>query len=382
MRGAISLGKILGINVYIHFTFFLIFLWVGYTSYAKTGNLEHILFDFAVICAVFLSVLIHEYGHALAARRYGIQTRRIVLLPIGGVAQIEHMPEKPAQELFVTIMGPMVNLVIAAITAPIALPAFGETGYDLTTGEGVEAALGTLLNTDFIASVFIYNCALLIFNLIPAFPMDGGRILRALLNIRLGLRTSTFIAARIGQGLAIAFAILGFYGNFWLILLAVFVFAGAEMELRMVTERAAMRGLSVGHAMLRRFTTLLSTDPLKRAAQELLAGSEKDFLVEENSTITGIITRDILIKALTEGTPDQSIGSVMKRDIPQLHLEQPLEEALQIMREHDSNVLPVYENGQFIGVVSLENIAEVLLLQSALAEKPVGVNSGSGSPAS
>lgn len=361
MRGALSLGKILGIKVYIHFTFFLIFLWVGYQTYQAGGR---ILFQFAVVSAVFLSVLLHEFGHALAARRYGIATRKIVLLPIGGVAQIEHMPEKPAQELFVTIMGPVVNLAIALVLSPIVIPLYLRWSAEL-----VPDAVFYAMTNNFFSSLFIYNCLLLVFNLIPAFPMDGGRILRALLSMRLGLKKATRIAARIGQALAIVIIGLGIYMSPMWILLGVFVFAGAEMELRMVSGRGRLRGLTVAQVLQNQITILRAQDPVHHVTQHLLAGNEKDFLVEEGENLVGILTHEDLIQALAGENTDRPVGEFIKTEVPVLSPDQPIEDAMHLMMTHHLNLLPVFQDGQLLGVVTHQGISELLLLQNNMPQK-------------
>ncbi|RYD80599.1 MAG: hypothetical protein EOP53_07825 [Sphingobacteriales bacterium] len=231
MRGSFLLGRILGINVYIHFSFFFIFIWRAYTAYTEEGrDIYGVLFECAIVAGVFACVLMHEYGHALAARKYGIPTKQITLLPIGGVAQLQRMPQKPKQELWVAIAGPLVNVAIALILLPIVLLQFPPNHF-LT-----EAYIDILIDS-FTGRMLIVNIVLLLFNLLPAFPMDGGRVLRALLGFWLTFKKATTIAARVGQLMAIGFIIAGFYFNFFLILIGLFVIFGAEMELRMARKK-------------------------------------------------------------------------------------------------------------------------------------------------
>jgi Zn-dependent protease len=368
MRGALSLGKILGIKVYIHFTFLLIFLWVGYTVWSAGGEWLDMAIASAIVLVIFLSVLLHEFGHCLAARKYGIATRRIVLLPIGGVAQIERMPEKPAQELFVTVMGPFVNLVIALLTLPFVVQFFPAITVSFDSMDAFFDSFNPLFG-NFIGYIFFYNCLLLVFNLVPAFPMDGGRILRALLSMRFDMKKATLIAARIGQVLAFGIFILGFFMNPMWILLGVFVMVGAEMELRMVTGKAALRELTVSQALQQNFTVLKAQEPLAGAVQLLLGGNEKDFLVEENGQITGLLTHDALAKALQTGETSQPILSLVKHDIPIVGLGYPIEDAMHLMAAHHVDLLPVVHEGQIVGVVTHQGISELLVLQNSLRPK-------------
>jgi Zn-dependent protease len=227
MRSSLKIATIFGIEVRIHFTFLLFLAWIGLTYYqiaGFSGALQGVLF----ILALFGCVLLHEFGHALAAREFGIKTPDITLLPIGGVARLSRIPDKPWQELVVAIAGPIVNVVIAAVLIFVIHGTTGILQVDRLENPRIEL-LGKL------ASI---NVMLVLFNLIPAFPMDGGRVLRSLLAMVTPYTLATQIAAWIGQGMAIVFAIFGFLrGNFFLIFIAFFVFAGAQQEVAMSKVR-------------------------------------------------------------------------------------------------------------------------------------------------
>lgn len=245
MKWSLKLGKLLGIDVYVHFTFLLLLAFLGFVSWRATQNVEAALRGVAFTVALFGCVVLHELGHALMARRYGIPTRDITLLPIGGIARLERMPERPIQELWVALAGPAVNVVIAALLL-IWLAATG--------GFAPVEELG-LTGGSFWPRLMWLNLFLVAFNLLPAFPMDGGRVLRALLAMRLGRRRATAIAANVGQGMAILFGIVGFFHNPFLIFIAIFVYLGAQAEAGMVEMQSALAGLRVRDAMMTRFRT-------------------------------------------------------------------------------------------------------------------------------
>ena len=255
MKWSIKLGKLLGIDVYLHFTFLLLLAFLGFVYWRATQNVEAALRGVAFIVALFGCVVLHELGHALMARRYGIKTRDITLLPIGGIARLEKMPEKPMQEFWVALAGPAVNVVIAAVLF-VGLAATG--GF--TPVEEISVTGGS-----FWQRLMVLNLFLVAFNLLPAFPMDGGRVLRALLAMRLGRRRATAIAANVGQGMAILFGIVGFFYNPFLIFIAIFVYLGAQAEAGMVEMQSALAGLRVRDAMMTRFRTLAAQDTLAKA---------------------------------------------------------------------------------------------------------------------
>lgn len=361
MKGAFSLGKILGIKVYIHFTFFFIFIWRGYTAYAEEGmDLNGILFECLIVAAIFVCVLMHEYGHALAARRYGIPTKQIVLLPIGGVAQLERMPQNPKQELVVALAGPLVNVVLALILLPIVLLQFPMEYF--TDDQYID-----ILLSSFTARLLLVNVILVVFNMLPAFPMDGGRVLRALLGFKLDFTKATKIAARIGQLMAVGFIILGFYYNFFWILIGLFVMFGAEMELRMASRKYISFGFSIKDALLTNFTLLQSKETVTEALPEVLGSElENDFLVEEDGKVAGVISREKLIESLPAGEENKQIGELMQTEITSVSLNDPLDEVLQNMRLYNTSVLPVYEGDELVGAISQGSIQAQILLHRAL----------------
>ena len=227
MRWSWSIGKFAGIETRVHATFLLLLAWVGISTWMSASSLLAVIGGLVLTLAVFGSVLLHELGHALTARRFGIATRGITLLPIGGVAQLEGAPRNPREELYVAAAGPAVNVVLAVI--------FGALAFVLGAFAG-----GPVLAfaTELVGTLAIANVLLGAFNMLPAFPMDGGRVLRALLERRKGRLWATEVAARIGKGFALVFGVIGFFSNFVLMLIAPFVWMAAKAELGAVREQA------------------------------------------------------------------------------------------------------------------------------------------------
>src|SRR5512145_759438 len=203
MRWQWKLGTFAGIDVFVHATFLLLIGWIGYSYWLQYETLAKVAEGILFILALFLCVVLHEYGHALTARKYGIKTRDITLYPIGGVARLERMPEKPIEELWVALMGPAVNLVIGALLL----------AYLVVTDTLVPLNQLTVGSGSVFERLMLVNFTLVLFNLLPAFPMDGGRVLRALLAMRMDYVRATQIAAYIGQAMAILFAFLGLISN-------------------------------------------------------------------------------------------------------------------------------------------------------------------------
>ncbi len=356
MKWQWKLGTFAGIDVFVHATFLLIIGWYGWTYWLETrtlaGTLEGVLF----ILLLFLAVTLHEYGHALTARKYNIRTRDITLYPIGGVARLERMPEKPIQELWVALAGPAVNVVIAAVLFAYlaltnALVPFGQ--LTLTTGS-------------FIERVVFVNISLVLFNLIPAFPMDGGRALRAILAMNMDYVKATQIAAIVGQGLAFLFGLAGLFGNPMLLFIAFFVWMGASQEASLVQVKHALGGIPVSQAMLTNYETVSPRDNLSRIAQLIVAGSQHDFPVVDGGCVVGVVTRDDFLVALTQNGQNVLVSSVMRVNLPEIDSYEMVESALLRIQESGVPVLPVTHGNQLVGIITHENITEYLMIRTAL----------------
>jgi len=357
MKWSLKLGKLRGIDLYVHFTFGLLLVYLGFHYWRATHNVTAVLQGIVFIVALFGCVVLHELGHALMARRYGIKTRDITLLPIGGIARLERMPEKPMQELWVTLAGPAVNVGIAIVLS-VGLAAIG----GLTSVEHVATTGGS-----FWQRLIVLNVVLAVFNLLPAFPMDGGRVLRALLAMRLSRRRATVIAANVGQGMAVLFVFLGFFYNPFLILIGIFVYLGAQAESAMVEMQSALAGLSVRDAMMTRYRTLAPQDTLAQAVTELLAGSQQDFPVMEDEQPVGILRRNDLVKALTERRQDSLVKDGMSSDGTTVDAAAPLREGVESMRARSCAAMPVMSGGRMVGLLTLEHVSEMIMVNNALS---------------
>lgn len=353
MRWSFRIGTIAGVRVELHVTFLIFIGWIALSSGLTTGSPMEAVSSVTDVLLVFACVLLHELGHATAARRYGIATRDIVLLPIGGVARLERMPEKPSEELVVALGGPAVNVVIVAAlllagVRPVGLARMRDS-----------ASIPELL--------LLVNMVMILFNMIPAFPMDGGRVLRALLAMRLPFARATRIAAGVGQGIALLFGLAGlFVNNFMLMFIALFVFLAAGEERVLVERRTSLSGVSVRDAMVTDFRWLDARETLQRAVDFLMAGSQQDFPVIEHGVSIGVLGRADLVRALQKHGSGAPAGEVVARDGENADAAEPLEAAVRRMRERGRSALPVFEHGAMVGLLTLDNVGDLLVVRAAL----------------
>jgi Zn-dependent protease/CBS domain-containing protein len=352
------IGRLAGIDVFMHVTFLLLLAWIGYIHYAAHGDWGEALRGVLFIIALFAIVVAHELGHALAARRYGIETRDITLLPIGGVARLERMPEKPSQELVVALAGPAVNVVLAAAIY-VGLYLNGDT---LRMSEAARVG-GAIL-----WQLFLVNVMLVAFNVLPAFPMDGGRVVRALLAMRMDYVRATQIAANLGQAMAVLFAIAGLFifANPFLIFIALFVWMGAAQEASMVQMRSALAGIPVSRVMIRRFATLHPDEPISRAGEYILAGFQQDFPVVEDGQVVGVVMRKDLAAATAAVDPQATVRDVMQREFMTASPRDMLFTAFNRLQECNCRALPVVDNGELVGLITADEVAEVLMFQESM----------------
>jgi Zn-dependent protease len=356
MKWQWKLGRFAGIDVYVHATFLLILGWVGYNYWREYQDWSKVLIGILFILGLFACVVLHEYGHALTARRYGIKTRDITLYPIGGVARLERLPDRPIEELWVALAGPAVNVVIAAL-----LIAY------LVLTNGLPPFLGmSFTQGSFVERLMVANVYLVVFNLIPAFPMDGGRVLRALLALKLEYVQATQIAATIGQGIALLFGFVGLFTDSFLVFIALFVWIGAAQEANMVQVRHSLGGIPITRAMQTDFHILSPSDSLARVVELILAGSQQDFPVVEDGRVVGILDRDTFITALSKNGQNTLVAEVMHRDVPEVDSHDMVEKALMRLQESGSKTLPVTHDGRLVGLITAENITEFLMIRSAL----------------
>jgi len=358
MKWSWKIGTFAGIAVYMHATFLLLLGWIALSHWMQYQSLLPTLLGVGFILALFLCVVMHEYGHALAARKFGIATKDITLLPIGGLARLERIPDKPNQELWVALAGPAVNVVIAAVLGV----------YLFLTGHFQPVQQMGLTHGAFLERVMFANLFLVGFNMIPAFPMDGGRVLRALLAKRMEYASATRVAASIGQGLAFVFGFLGLFTNPFLVFIALFVWIGAAQEAAIAETKSVLGSATAKDAMIPEFQTLSPRDELSQAVKLVLNGWQQDFPVLHEGRVIGMLLRADMIAALAGGQGHASVQQTMREDFPVASPVEPLQSVL--MRLHDTQVatVPIVENGRLVGLITVENMTEYMMVHAALSE--------------
>jgi Zn-dependent protease/CBS domain-containing protein len=357
MGWSFRVGRLAGIDIFVHFTFLILLGFIGLGGYLRTGDPVVGLVGVGMIAAVFGIIVLHEMGHALAARYYGIPTKDITLLPIGGVARLQRMPEKPAQELVVALAGPAVNVVLAVFFGAVLFLRGAFAPPD--PGEALTFRMGVL------EQLFLVNVGLVLFNMLPAFPMDGGRVLRALLAMRLGARRATDVAAVIGKGMAVLFALVGLFGlpgtgsdgNLMLVLVALFVWTGADAEARAVRAKAGLAGVPVAAVMVRRFAAVDPDDTLAAVADYAHQSFQRDFPVVVGGRVVGLLGREDLRAALIEHGPTGRVFQAMRREFPTVGPDEPAERGLSLLAE-GAPIVPVVAYGQLAGMLTPEHLAE------------------------
>lgn len=364
MGNSIKLFSVRGIAIRMHITFPLILIWAALQfSLLNRAGLAGAAFGVTVTLLLFGIVVLHELGHSLAALRYGVPVRQIVLLPLGGVAELARIPEKPRQEFVIAIAGPLVNFGLAVLLAMVGLVFGQEIG--LARLSGTVGGLGRLNFDSLFNYVFASNLLLGVFNLLPAFPMDGGRILRALLATQLDYARATAIAASVGQSLAVLMGLWGVLGGgFFLILIAIFIFSGAGQENQWVRLRQALRGLTVEQAYSRQPRVLSPRSSLRDAAQLTLSTLQSDFPVCEGDRLVGLLTQSRLTDALNRYGPDVPVGQVMLTDATPVQPSEEIFTVQQRLAESRLTALPVAEAGRFLGLITKQDINEVYRLFS------------------
>jgi Zn-dependent protease/CBS domain-containing protein len=359
MSWSINIGSIAGTAIRIHVTFLLFLVWIFVAGLA-TGGVNDALSSLVFMVLLFACVLAHEFGHIFTARAFGVATPDVTLLPIGGVARLERIPEKPSEEFLVAIAGPLVNVAIAVVLIAV-------TPTHLSTAHLAAMESPKLSMIDRLAEI---NLFLAVFNMIPAFPMDGGRVLRALLASRLGYVRATEIAAMIGQWTAFGLGFLGLFYNPMLIFIAIFVYLAAASEAQMVSLRAMSRDVPVTAAMVTQFATLTGDEHIDAAVETLLQTSQTEFpVVDGNRRLIGVVGRAEIIRALRTLGPSAPVSDVMVKDIPTIERSHRLEEAFRLLQEKSVPAVGVVDYaGRLIGLVTAETVGEMLMVRKALPE--------------
>lgn len=358
-NNSLELGTVKSIPIRIHWSFILIIAYVVYMQLKEGSDWIEALWAVLFVLSLFACVTLHELGHAMAALRYGVHTRSITLYPIGGVAMLEHIPEKPLHELVVAAAGPLVNVVIALLIGTYLW--FSPIEYRL---EDLATAIDA---NNFLLHFAGVNVILVLFNILPAFPMDGGRIFRAFLAMNMDRVKATRIAMYVGQGMAVLFAIWGLQANPFLILIAVFIFLGAAQEYKMVRNTSYIHHHTVADAMMKSFTTVQTDSKLFDLMLLILNGQEKDFIVlHPDKQLAGLMTRDLLIRALSEHDKSVVIKPFVQYSTRSFNMDMPLADAYKIMQSENIPIVPIIMEGEIVGVINIENILEYIMFAETM----------------
>ena len=355
MRGSFRLTRVLGIDIDIHVTFFLL-LAVFFLLFGFKG--------LVLILGIFFFVTIHELSHSLVAAYFGIKVKRITLLPIGGVASMSEMPTKPYQELFISLAGPLSNIIIVVVFYyPLYLFLGKETlmyPFLVLTGQARYAGSFNVL-----AHIYWINLVLAVFNMIPAFPMDGGRVLRAMLSYRMGHKEATAVAVRLGHIFALLFAYLGIaHGHIFLLIIAVFIYMAASSEGIQVQVAETIKGYSVKDVLAGDFIYLNEDTSLTKVLEFIFHTHQEDYPVMENGRLKGFVTRREIIHALHQTGKETEVGRIMRRDIPTVRVTTGLRDVQKLMQKHGTHAMPVEKGGKIVGVVTLDDINRVYVMVS------------------
>ena len=376
MNNAIKIFNFRGIDIKLHITFPLILIW-GALAFGpfRNGGWEGALFGILVTSLVFVIVVLHELGHSVAAMRYGIPVKQIVLLPIGGVAQLKEIPEDPRKELVIAAAGPLVNLILAVLLAVLA-PLLGQP-LNLSNLFGFTTSLGVLSIASIYSYIFSTNLFIGIFNLIPAFPMDGGRILRALLATRLSYLKATSLAVSIGQVLSWGFGLIGFLnGNFFLIILAIFIYTGAGQEGRMVQIKNVLGDLRVEQAYSRGVRSINLDEPIETALHLTLNSFQSNFPICEEGKLVGLLPYQRLVASLEKNELNTPIREVMQTGIQPVSPNDRLIDVQVKMSTQGFDALPVVDGDNFLGMITSQDVNEAYRLNLAIgksSKKPTAV---------
>jgi len=357
---SLSLGKISGIPIFVHWSFSAIFIYIIYVGVSRDFGVWGTAWYMALILCLFGCVLLHELGHSLSARKYGIGTEDITLLPIGGLARLQRMPKEPMQELVIAIMGPMVNVVIASVLIVIYILFFDNFLGNIDIP-------GPFTLASIIAKIILLNIVLVVFNMIPAFPMDGGRVFRALLSFKLDYVKATKIASFVGKAAALGFIGLGFYLNDFLLMgVGGYVYYSGNRENQMVSMEGQLEGHTIKELIRDRFTVFQTTDSIRSVMKALTTSLETNFLVLENNNVEGIVTKEMITEEF-KINPDKQLKEVMRTDVSGAHPEQSLLEGLEIIRSFRQPILPVFDQASrlLLGVLDYHSLFKFIEIKKS-----------------
>ncbi len=355
MKWSWRIGRVAGIDVYMHATFLVLLAYAAYSGFEHRHEWLDAVGGVLFIALFFCVVVMHELGHCLTARRFGIETHDITLLPIGGLARLSRLPEKPSQELLIALAGPAVNVVLGVVL------------YLVLRAPPQERLLAgvRLVGGDLLVNLFYANGLMAVFNLVPAFPMDGGRVLRALLAMRMDFAKATSVAATIGQALAWGFGAIGLYHNIWWLVIAIFVFLGAEAEADFVKTKSLLSTVRVENVMIREFRALHPEDRLAGVVQQATTGFQEDFPVVEGGKVVGVLTRARLLAGLSRQEPTARVGEFMVSEFRTAFAWESTAEAFLRLQDCACHAMPVLRDGELVGMLTTDSLGEYVLIQAA-----------------
>lgn len=370
MSGSYKLLTIRGISLHIHWTFLLLVGWVLIVNATAGNNVEQLTWSLLFLAAVFACITLHELGHATMAARFGINAKEIVLLPIGGIASIEKFPDNPRQELAISMAGPLVNIVIAALIWLLIpnVPLIANQPH-MTIMHG----------HDFLYNLRIVNISLALFNLIPAFPMDGGRILRALLGFKINYIQATKIAAIVGRIIAMLFIAAGILLiNPFLPAIGIFIILSAGAEEYYLRLKSLVKGIKLNEVLMYDYNSLQAGITVQEAGNVLNSNHSKYFILMDGVNPIGTINRMEIIKALADMKYSEPIKNLVKEDIEYMNGNKEIDTVLEKLSRNDEQIFPVMDNSHFIGVVNLNHIIEYLLLNKVNTKDYIRIRSLAG----
>lgn len=341
----------------------LLILWITFAGIWSGYNTVSIIWNIIFVLVLFVCVVLHELGHALTAKQFSIPTKEITLLPIGGVASLEELPEDPREELLITLAGPAVNILIAFILY-LSIPFDILQEFD---EEQIQQFFSEISARNFLFLLFYANIILAVFNFIPAFPMDGGRILRALLSMRIDRVKATQIAANLGQLVAIGFFFFGLLYNPFLALIGVFIFFGAQGENILVQQLTLLRGYKAKDAMMTNITPLNPDDSLSDVINLILSGTERDFVVvnSDGSKPVGVLYNQDLMRAMKSNNEQLSVKDVMSRQFDEVLESDDLAKVFRKMQSGKKSFYPVTDGISLTGAIDMTNVSEFMIFKSA-----------------
>ncbi len=357
-RYALSLGKPFGIKVKVHWTFIFLIAWIVIVSLNRGLETPQILMHVLFVFALFFCVVLHELGHSLTAIKFGGNVTGITLLPIGGMAHMTKMPEKPKEEFLVSAAGPLVNVVIA-ILIWIYLALFQPVNLE-------EMKFVAITRENFLVMLMAANIFIVVFNLIPAFPMDGGRLFRAALSIKMKRVDATRIAKDIGQIFAIFFILAGLFINPFLVIIGIFILLGAKGEYEMIQYQDALKQFSVEDVLNKNFAELDMEDTLGDAAQKLIHIPDNGFVIKSEGKYKGILTKNEIINGLNNLGKEGKIKDAVNTDVEPVKPNAKLFDVFQDMNRKRNYLVPVISKDEILGVLDIDNLKELILIQRAI----------------